>query len=243
VQIKPIKIEKGGNESHSDFIALFFTSFIFIVLLMMMVMSSGGMLIRSLVEEKSNRLIEILVSSCTSNELLAGKVIGLSALGITQVLVWSLIGISLAESALISTDAFNYILPILFYFVLGFIFYSAIFIGIGSIVSTEQEAQQITFYLNVTLMLPIVIVLPAIENPDSIFVHVLSYIPFTIPAVMILRFNISPIPLRELIISTIIMITSIIIVVLISGKIFRIGILSYGKRPSLKELMYWIKGD
>ncbi len=241
IEIKPTKIEKGGQESKSNFLVLFFTSFIFIILLMMMILSSGGMLIRSLVEEKSNRLIEILVSSCTPNELLAGKVLGLSSLGLTQVLIWTLVGIALAGTSLVPTEAFANILPIFGYFVLGFIFYTSIFVGIGSIVSTEQEAQQITSYLSLVIMLPIVIAIPAIQNPNSILVHIFSYIPFTIPAVMILRINIGPIPLWEIFSSTIIMIASIHLSISIAGKIFRIGILSYGKRPTIKELLNWLK--
>ncbi len=243
VEINPIKIERSGKESKSDFLELFFTSFIFIILLMMMILSSGGMLIRSLVEEKSNRIIEILVSSCSPSELLAGKVIGLSSLGLTQVLIWTAIGILLASTSLIPMNAFTNILPIFGYFVLGFIFYTAIFVGVGSVVTTEQEAQQITSYLSLTIMLPIIIAIPAIENPNSLIVHILSYIPFTIPAVMILRFNIGPIPMTEIILSAFIMIMSIYVVILLAGKIFKIGILSYGKRPSLKELIVWLKED
>ncbi len=241
IDIKPIKVEKNGDGSKSDFLILFFTSFVFIVLLMMMILSSGGMLIRSLVEEKSNRLIEILVSSCTPNELLAGKVLGLSSLGLTQVLIWTIIGILLAGTSLIPANVFNNILPILGYFALGFIFYTSIFVGIGSIVTTEQEAQQITSYLSLIIMLPIVLAIPAIQNPNSFMVHVFSYIPFTIPAIMILRLNIGPIPLWEIFTSTVIMIGSIHLSISISGKIFKIGILSYGKRPSLKEIINWIK--
>lgn len=241
VDIKPVKIEKGGEESGSNFLILFFSSFVFAILLMMMVISTGGMLIRSLVEEKSNRLIEIIVSSCTPNQLLAGKVLGLSALGLTQVLVWGLVGAALASSAIVPPEVFNNILPILLFFILGFIFYSAIFVGIGSIVSTEQEAQQITSYLSMAMILPIAFALPAIENPNSSFVHILSYIPFTIPTIMILRFNIGSIPVWEILVSIFIMIASIYLSIIAAGKVFRVGILSYGKRPAIKEVISWLK--
>ena len=240
-EIKPKIIDGKGKESKPDFLTVFFTSFIFIILLMMMILSSGGMLIRNLVEEKSNRLIEILVSSCSPNQLLTGKVLGLSSLGLTQVIIWGAIGFALAGTSTIPDNAFNNIIPILIYFVLGFVFYTAIFVGIGSIVTTEQEAQQITSYLSLTLVLPIAISVPAIEHPDSLFVHVLSYIPFTIPSIMILRFNIETIPFPEILVTLIIMIVSIYLAIVGSSKIFRIGILSYGKRPSIKELINWIR--
>ena len=241
VDLKPIKIEESGKESHADFLTTFFTAFIFIMLLFMMIIYSGQMLVRSLVEEKSNRLIEIIISSCTPDELLAGKILGLGALGLFQILIWVLIAIALLGAAIIPYTAFNHIIPMFVYFLLGFIFYTAIFVGIGSIVTTEQEAQQITTYLTFILLLPIVLILPVMENPQSILIKILSYIPLTLPTAMLLRLNLFPVPLIIILITSLIMLVSIYIAVKFAGKIFRIGILSYGKRPSLKEIGEWIK--
>ncbi|OGU75102.1 MAG: hypothetical protein A2V93_11005 [Ignavibacteria bacterium RBG_16_34_14] len=241
VELNQIKIEESGRETTHDFMLTFFSSFIFIMLLMMMIIYSGGMLIRSLVEEKSNRLIEILISSCTPNELLSGKILGLSALGLTQIFIWIMIGISLAGTAIVPLEAFSNVLPILVYFILGFIFYTSLFVGIGSIVTSEQEAQQITTYLSLLLVLPIIFVLPALENPDAFYIKILSYIPLTLPSFMMLRLNISPVPMWEILSTILIMIISIYLMIDFSGKIFRVGILSYGKRPTLKELSRWLK--
>ncbi|MCZ7613464.1 MAG: ABC transporter permease [Ignavibacteriaceae bacterium] len=160
------KISEDGKISEQDFFSTFFLSVIFILLLMMMVVYSGQMMVRSLIEEKSSRLIEMLISSSTPDELLTGKILGLSMLGLTQMLIWILIGISLAASALIPAAAFRNLLPMLLYFILGYLFYASLFVGIGSSVNTEQEAQHITTYLSLILMLPVVIALPAIQNPD-----------------------------------------------------------------------------
>jgi ABC-2 type transport system permease protein len=165
VEINLIKIEESGKESSGNFLVTFFSSFIFIMLLMMMILYTGGMLIRSLVEEKSNRLIEILISSCSPDELLAGKIIGLSGLGLTQITIWVLIGISLAGTAVVPLEAFSNIMPILGYFILGFVFYTSLFVGIGSIVTSEQEAQQITSYLSFVLVLPVIFVSPHLKIP------------------------------------------------------------------------------
>jgi ABC-2 type transport system permease protein len=241
IEINQIIIEESGKESKRNFLVTFFSSFIFIMLLMMMILYTGGMLIRSLVEEKSNRLIEILISSCSTDELLAGKIIGLSALGLAQILIWILIGISLAGSAVVPLEAFENILPIMGYFILGFVFYTSLFVGIGSIVTSEQEAQQITTYLSFVLVLPVIFVFPALENPDAVYVQVLSFIPFTLPSFMMLRINIRPIPIWEIITTVVIMLSSIYLMILLSARIFRIGILSYGKRPSLKEIFKWLR--
>lgn len=241
VEVNPIKIEQSGRESKSDLLITFFSSFVFIMLLMMMILYTGGMLIRSLVEEKSNRLIEIIISSCSSNELLTGKILGLSALGLTQIVIWFLIGISLVSSTVVPVEIFTNVPIILIYFVLGFIFYSSMFVGIGSIVTSEQEAQQITTYLSFLLVLPIIFVLPALENPHAGYIKILSYIPLTLPSFMMLRLNVSPVPVWEILTTIMIMVLSIYLMIVFSAKIFRIGILSYGKRPSLKELIHWLK--
>lgn len=239
--VEQIKIEKPGEEGKGGFEMVFFSSIIFILLLMMMIIYSGQMLVRSMLEEKSNRLIEILISSCTQEDLLFGKVFGLSALGLTQVVVWLLIGFSLIGAAVVPMTSFDNIHLILLYFILGFVFYTTLFVGIGSIASTEQEAQQITSYLSLLLVLPSVFIISTLQNPDSNLVKVLSYIPFTLPSVMILRVNVSPIPLWEILTTMMIMILSVLIVLKISGKIFRFGVLYYGKMPTLKEIKIWLK--
>ncbi len=243
VNVVQIKVDDVGKTGKQDFLLVFFSSFIFILLLMMMVIYSGQMLVRSLIEEKSNRLIEVIVSSCSSDQLLAGKILGLSSLGLTQIFIWFLIGVSLVGGSIVPISVFENLHITLIYFVLGFIFYSTLFVGIGSVLSTEQEAQQITTYLTLILMFPVVIAVPAMQNPDSTILKVFSYIPLTIPTTMILRINISQLPFSVYLITIGIMLASIFIMIKISAKLFRIGILSYGARPSIKELVQWLKTD
>jgi len=241
ISINQITIKEGGQIQQSDFLTEFLSAIVFIMLLLMMIIYSGQMLVRSLVEEKSNKLIEILISSCTPEQLLAGKILGLSALGLFQMFIWACIGIGLAGSSMIPASAFNNIFIMLVYFILGFLFYTALFVGIGSIVTTEQEAQQITSYLSLVLVLPIAISASAIFNPDSLLVEILSFIPLTIPAIMLLKINVVNVPTAEILSTIIIMVASIYITIFAASKIFRIGILSYGKRPGIKELISWIK--
>lgn len=241
INVRQVKVEEPGVETSINFLATFFSSIVFLMLLMMIIIYSGGMLIRSLVEEKSSRLIEILISSCTPDELITGKIFGLAALGITQIFIWSLVSMTLLSSSLIPPQIFNNILPILMYFLLGFIFYTSIFVGVGSIVTSEQEAQMITSYLSIILIFPVVFSITIFDNPDSSLINIMMYIPLTIPSVMILKLNITPVDIREIMITVSIMLLSIYITILVSAKIFRIGILSYGKRPGLKELLMWLK--
>ena len=245
IQDRPVvnqkKIEKEGKVSDLNFLTTFFLSIVFILLLMMMVIYSGQLLVRSIIEEKSSRLIEMLVSSSTPDELLAGKVLGLSLLGLTQIAIWALIGLGLVGTALVPLNAFKNVLPMLIYFILGFLFYTTLFVGIGSAVNTEQQAQQITTYLSLILMLPVVIAMPVIQNPDFIVTKIFSYIPLTIPTVMVLRLNVQNVSNFEILLTILILLLSIIISIKISAKIFRIGILSYGNKLSLKEIFNWLK--
>jgi ABC-2 type transport system permease protein len=240
VELIPIKIN-DTEEGKTGFLMVFISSIVFILLLTMMIIYSGQLLVRSMLEEKSNKLIDILISSCSPEELLTGKILGLSFLGLSQLFIWIMIAIGLVGASLLPFTIFNNFILMLVYFLLGFIFYTAIFVGIGSVVTTEQEAQQITTYLSMLLILPIILAVPAIENPDSILVKILSYVPLTLPSIMLLRLNIEDLILWEISLTICIMIVSIVLSISISAKIFRIGILSYGKRPTIKEIAEWLK--
>lgn len=237
IKNKIINNDKNANE---NLIAVFYKSIIYIVLLTLMIIYSGQLLVRSLLEEKSNRLIEILISSCKPQQLLTGKILGLSALAVTQMIIWLLLGYILLGSNLISVSSLNNLSGIILFFILGFLFYSSLLVGIGSIVSTEQEAQQITSYLSMILIIPVVIIIPAIQNPDSLLIKFLTYFPFTTSSIIILKLNIGRVTSSELLLTTAIMLFSIIIVIKLSSQIFKAGILYYDKMPSLREIKKWI---
>jgi ABC-2 type transport system permease protein len=239
--VRQKKIEEEGKVSDVNFVTTFFMSVVFILLLMMTVIYSGQMLVRSMIEEKSSRLIEMIVSSSTPDEILTGKILGLSLLGLTQIAIWVIIGLSLIVSTSLPIAAFSNIVPMLIYFILGFLFYTSLFVGIGSTVSTEQEAQQVTTYISLILMLPVVIALPAIQNPDFMLTKIFSYFPLTIPTVMLLRLNVQNVPGIEILLTMTILILSIFIVTKISARMFKIGISSYGSSPTLKEIFNQLK--
>lgn len=241
IEMKKVKLDEKGNESSTDFMKQYFSSFIFIMILFMVIMISGGMLVRSLVEEKSNRLLEIIVSSCKPDDILKGKILGLSGLTLTQIIVWALIGVAFAGQGMVMFASFQNLFLLFVYFILGFVLYTAIFVGVGSIVTTEQEAQQLTSYLSMITISPLVIMIPAMQNPDSLLIRVFSYIPLTTSGVMILRLNSAPISTIEILATLAELILSIYLVIKISSKIFRIGILSYGKMPNLKQLFIWLR--
>ncbi len=243
LDIKPIKISKTGEEKETSIENLFWTSYIFVFLLMMLIVLTGQMLVRSVVEEKSNRIIEVLVSSCTADQLMAGKILGLSAIGLTQIFIWGIFGLIFAGPIGFTFIQSEHLLLSLLYFILGYIFYSAIFVAIGSLANSEHEAQQYTGYISILLIVPITISIQIMNEPQSNLVKILSYIPFTSPPVMAMKLNLVTVNFFEILSTIIILLLSIVFMIWIAGRIFRIGILSYGKTPSLKELLQWIKSD
>jgi len=234
IDIKTIKVSKQGVEKESGFLETFFTGYIFIMLLMFLVISSGQLLIRSVVEEKSNRIIEVLVSSCSARELMSGKIIGLSLLGLATIAFWVLMLIGVNFAANIPFVTVDNLFLLLIYFILGYFMYVAIFIAAGSTVSTEQEAQQMTGYVTILLVLPIAFAVPVMMNPDSTLVTVLS---------QILRFSVRVPEVWEIILSFTTLSLSIAGLMWMASKIFRIGILVTGKKPNLKEIVHWLKTD
>ncbi|HEV8538313.1 MAG TPA: ABC transporter permease [Bacteroidota bacterium] len=236
LEMKTIKVSKAGAQE-SGFMEVFFTAYIFIMMLLFLVMTSGQLLVRSMLEEKSNRVIEVLVSSCSTTDLMAGKILGLSGLGLTQVGIWALIAAVVIVQLGLTIISLPTLLLTLVYFVLGYLLYAGIFVALGSPVSTEQEAQQITSYFTILLVLPIALAIPVMQNPDSALVTVLTYIPLVTPTMMVLRIPINMPSALEIVTTIALLVVSVIGVMWAGGKIFRTAILMYGKRPTIPELV------
>ncbi len=238
--LRTVRVSEEGEEE-SGFLESFGISYVFLILLMIMILTSGQMLVRSMVEEKSNRIVEILVSSCSPMDLMFGKIMGISMLGIVQVFFWSVIGTILVLAADLSNLPLDNIWLMLVYFVLAFLFYASVFVAFGSLASTEQEAQQMTGYLTMLLMLPIIIAFMATQSPNNPILVVLTMLPPLTSQMMFMRLPITTPPTWEIALSLLILVLSIIGVTWIAGKMFRTGILLTGKRPSLDEIFRWIR--
>jgi ABC-2 type transport system permease protein len=241
LDVRPIKLSASGQEEEGGFEKTFFSAYIFLMMLFFLILTSGQLLVRSVIEEKSNRIVEVLVSSCSPTQLMAGKVLGLSALGFTQIGFWSLIAVamSLQTGATLIDPSHAWLLVL--YFVLGYLFYAAVFIALGSPVTTEQEAQQVNGYLVMLLILPIALAFPVLQNPDAEWIRILTFIPFLTPTMMAMRIPIQTPAAWEILTSVILMLISIYLAMWVAGRIFRIAILATGKRPSLREIVRWIR--
>ncbi len=241
LDIDLIKVTKDGKTEASDFLTQFMGAYASLFLIIILITTTGQALVRSLLEEKSNRIMEVLLSSCSARELMFGKLLGLGGLGLVQGGVWGLLAV-IAGSQLGSGLAITAHLPItLLYAILGYLFYASLMIGIGSTATTEQEAQNITGYVIMLSVMPFMFIMALLENPNGTLAKVLSYIPFLTPSIMTFRISVQTPELSEILISIAVMLVSISGVIYLSSKIFTVGILSYGKRLTLAEVWHLLR--
>ncbi len=247
LEMKTIKITKEGKEAERGFIDEYFSTFIFILILYMTLILQGSTIMRSIIQEKSSRIIEVLLGSANPFQLMAGKIIGHGSVGLTQYVIWSAFGILMllygGNVMPMSEKYFNFSPSIFIYFIvfylLGYLFYSALFSAIGSITNSDQEAQQLIFPVIMFLIVPLMMLGFMVKSPNSSIITIMSLIPFFSPIMMFGRINISNPPFIEIAGSILILIVSTIVVIWIVSKIFRVGILMYGKRPTFPEIIKW----
>ena len=249
--------------------------FAFGYLIMMFIIIYGNMVMRSVIEEKTNRIIEIIISSIKPFKLMMGKIVGTSLAGILQFIIWAVLGVILffvassvfglqvgntaavqaqaaetTNSALVMQGYINelmqlpwatMILSFIIFFIGGFFLYSSIYAAIGAAVDSGTDSQQFLLPIILPLMLAVYVgFFTVINDPHGTVATVFSLIPLTSPIVMLMRIPFG-VPLWELILSMVILFATFFGVVWFASKIYRIGILMYGKKPSYKEIFRWLK--
>lgn len=242
------EIGKGGDASHSNLIVRYGVPGIFLWLLVMGVVMSSSMLISGVIEERSNRIIEILISAVKPRELMTGKIIGIGMLGVFQIIAYMLVILaftaysgSLLNMDLKLSDVFTIdILWYFLYFIMGYFMYASLYVGLGSLFDNERDAQQSVGYLSLFAVLPIMLIQPIMMNPQTPLVSILSFIPLTTPFIMILKIGMLSAPFWEIILMMLYLIFWMLVIVWAGSKIFRTRLLMYGKRATLKEILQWI---
>ncbi len=234
--MRSFKLSKDGSEQSTGFLEQFFGMYGSILIVMMMISMTGQIMVRSMLDEKSNRIIEILLSSCRPSELMLGKLIGLSGLGIVQGLLWILLSGGLSIFLPMAASFLGFLPLVICFALLGYFFYAALLIGLGSTTTTEQEAQTMTGYTIMISAMPFVFIFPLLQEPNGVLARILSFVPFLTPSIMSARIFLQTPPWWEIMLAILSMFSWIIIVTFVSAKIFRIGILTYGKKMTLKEI-------
>ncbi len=255
-RVEMLEASPGGKKR--DFMTVYFGAFIFIMIIFMSVIGFGQILMRSVIEEKNSRIMEVLVSSVSPFQLMLGKVVGLGAANLTQIAIWVSIGIVIFSyravlnvPSEIAEIVFNPVLIVFFvlFLIIAYVMYASIFAFIGSICNSDKEAQNFMFPIIISLMLPILLLMYIIQEPDSTLSVILSMIPILTPTMMVARLNIAapetfnfadPVVLQALI-GLVIALAFTIFLVWVTARVFRIGILMYGKRPTLPEIVKWVR--
>lgn len=238
----------------------YFAGLFFSLLLFGMIFGYGQLVMRSVIEEKNSRIMEVLISSVSPFQLMMGKVLGLGAATFTQVGIWFAMGgiiytqtAALNISSSIDRIIFNPVIPVFFilFLISGFIMFSSIFAIIGSIVNSEKEAQSFIFPITMTMMIPVMIGIHVVQEPNSTLAVSLSMIPLLAPTMMMMRlvfivptmseYSIFSGIVGEATLSLILVVVTSLMLVWLASRIFRVGILMYGKRPTLREVLKWIR--
>jgi ABC-2 type transport system permease protein len=231
---------------------MFFVTLGMVMVLYMTVLLYGVNVMRSILEEKTSRIMEVMLSIASAKEMMAGKILGVGAVGLTQVAIW--VGTTLVFSAgplAAGADLLKGVLSIkllvffAIYFLLGYVLYSTLCAAVGSMVNSEQEAQQLQFLIMMPMILSIVIIMQVFQYPNSSLAFWGSLFPFSAPLVMFARIAMQPTSLWDIAwqiaLSIGLMLATIYGMIWLCGRIYRVGILMYGKKPNLPEIMKWIK--
>ncbi len=274
VNINTVKWDKDGSEHITSADMTELLGLVSAMLIFVFVFMYGAQVMQGVAQEKSSRIMEVMISSVRPFELMMGKIIGIALVGLTQFMLWVMIGAigfsiamplvmpdvaelssdTMAQMAssqdlsflqelmmsLIGLDFVKIIVLFLLYFIGGYLLYASLFAAVGSAVDNETDAQQFTLPISIPIMISMYVAMHAMRSPDSALAFWCSLIPFTSPVVMLVRLPFD-VAWWEIILSLVILYLSFIGSTWLSGKIYRTGVLMYGKKPSWKEIWKWIR--
>jgi len=261
-------ITEDGSTTNSKAEASMGIGFICGILIYIFIFMYGTMVMRGVIEEKTSRIVEVIISSVKPFQLMMGKILGVALVGLTQFALWILLTIAIAsvaelmfmdsssmtselnstqQSILLSelsnlTGGINLMqifVSFIFYFLAGYLMYSSLFAAVGSAVDAEADTQQFVLPITIPLILAFILIQPIMENPDGPLAFWMSIIPFTSPVIMMVRLPFG-VATWELALSMCVLILSFVLTTYLAGKIYRTGILMYGKKTSYKELWKWL---
>ncbi|PTN08568.1 ABC transporter permease [Mangrovibacterium marinum] len=283
IQLETIKVGEQGETVKSSTEIAMGVGYIAGFVIYMFVMMYGMMVMRGVMEEKTNRIVEVIISSVKPMQLMFGKIIGIGLVGLTQLAFWVIIGGAviagvqtfgggegvqsvqathdlmstpgMAAAPMVQEQQQNMAIEVIdmvgnlnlwlivgtfiFYFLGGFFIYASLMGAVGSAVDQDEDAQQFMFPLMLPLIFSIIILFPVVKNPEGALAFWASIIPFTSPIIMMVRVPFG-VPGWELLLSMTVLLASIVGVIWVAGKIYRTGILMYGKKVSVKEIVKWL---
>jgi ABC-2 type transport system permease protein len=282
VRLSTLKVSVSGETTKSSSTIAFITSYAMGFIIYFFVFMYGSMVMRSVMEEKKSRIIEVIISSVKPMQLMAGKIIGTALVGLTQVAIWVVLGVvslgivqgffspekaqQIGQGIMENQSQMNpgmsqmagqnqiaeivdmignlniplILFSFIFYFLVGYLMYSSLLGAIGAAADSDEDAQQLVFPITMPLILSIMLLFPIARNPEGPVAFWASIIPFTSPVSMLARVPYG-VPVWELILSMVLLLATTVGAIWVAAKIYRTGILMYGKKVNLKELIKWLR--
>jgi ABC-2 type transport system permease protein len=257
VDLKTAKVSGGkltGESGTSSFLLAYIMTFILYFALLMY----GIQVMSSVLEEKTSRIMEVLTSSLTPFQLMMGKVLGVGSVGLFQLSIWAAASLYLttnlapilrllhlptdaASQSTIPSISPSLLALFLTFFVLGFFLYAALYAAVGAMCNSQQDTQQAQTPVMLGVIAGFMCMFPVLNEPNGTLAHVLSLIPFVAPFVTPLRFSVAPPPWSEIALSIVVTAVGVVAIVWVASRIYRVGILAYGKRPTFGELWTWLR--
>jgi len=245
---KRVEVVSTNPEGISNPLAVFFTAFAMVMIMYVTVLMYGINVMRAIIEEKTSRVMEVMLASARPMEMMGGKIIGVGAVGLTQVAIWATaagayfsFNLMASGSSLHNIISIKLLIFFAVFFLLGYILYSTLCAAIGAMVNSDQEAQQLQFIVMAPLIVSIVLMGSIIQSPNGPTAVWASLFPLTAPLIMFLRVCIEMPPVWQIGLSMGLMALTAYVLVFLCARIYRVGVLMYGKRPTLPEIVKWIK--
>ena len=256
LKIKTIKTDESGKETQTSAEFASIIGMTFTLLIYMFIFVYGAMVMQGVMEEKTNRIVEVVVSSVKPFDLMMGKLIGIGLVGLTQFGIWALVFLGFSFSGIALSGSFSLfqsmnglfasvnMTEICFYFVLffigGYLMYASLFAAIGAMVNSQEDTQQYMMPITILVLFAFYAGFFSAQNPDGPLAFWSSLVPFTSPIVMMIRIPFG-VPWWQMLLSVVLLALTVILIVKLAAKIYRVGILMYGKKPTYGEIVKWLK--
>jgi len=249
VELEMNQLTKTGSVEKRSFLSEYGVVFFFVMVLYSAILSWGMTIAKSITDEKGSRIIEVLLSSLTARDLMIGKLVGVGLAGMTQLAIWAVVGLALTGSllpALATQIGPIHVSPVVFvffviFFVLGFLLFASMFMVVGAMSSTEQDAQQLQAIVTLPMIIPLMSLMLFMQNPNGGVAVAMSLVPVFTPLLMQARVILLMPPAWQIALGIGLMLLSIYFAVTFAARVFRVGILMHGKRPTIRELAHWYR--
>ncbi|MEW5763412.1 MAG: ABC transporter permease [Acidobacteriota bacterium] len=249
VDLQTVKVQKGGKTRKGSILTDLIRPILLAMVIYIMIIMYGVALSNGVLEEKSGKVVEVILSAVRPFELMMGKIVGIASVGLLQYGIWFLLGAGLYLANpmnVASSSEGGWMKPLemvvlVLYFLFGFVFYASIYAAVGATCTTQQEAQQWQTPVTFGLVIPFVLMMPTLQSPNAGWVVGLSLFPVTSPITMLLRVGAVDVPHWQIAASLVLLALGTLAVAWMAAKIYRVGILMTGKRPTIPEVLRWMR--